>query len=305
MTDNKQAVLALAGIAKRLGNGTEIKEASLEVNAGELIGICANKTEKNLFIKLLLGMKKPSYGKIFYWGKEMKDGIIPNHRKVGVFTEGMTFYPYMTGYRNLEAAAYSKDVYCKEKIKKAADMVGIGDIISKKARKYSKKDIYRLGIAAVLINEPLLIILDSPAEYLGEDGMNMLVSLLEDISSTQNCTVIVIEKNIANLLYCQKIARLDNGVLSELYSPEYMLDEYAREKSGYRIQLDNEIAAVRVIENSIDALSVRVVEKGIIWVELSSENVNDRLQKLIKSLVLAGIAVYTVRPYIPCSYFAE
>ncbi|MBV5159427.1 ABC transporter ATP-binding protein [Staphylococcus epidermidis] len=147
-------VLTVEHLTKKIGNKTILKDVSLNLKRGQIIGLVgANGAGKTSLMKVILGYS--SY----------QDGtfrIIENKNKksnVGALIENPGIYPFMSGYDNLKLLNETKNTHDIDTIVSQLDM---DDYIHNKAKTYSLGMKQKLGIAIAFLNQPQLIILDEP-----------------------------------------------------------------------------------------------------------------------------------------------
>ena len=174
--------ISVSNLSKRYGEVLAVNNASFEVPLGTICGFVGpNGSGKTTTIRMLLGLIKPTEGSgsiignsIAHPEKYLKD--------VGAMIEGPAFYPAISGIENLKVLAkiggipYSR---CQELL----DLVGLGDRGNDKYKTYSLGMKQRLGIAASLLPNPKLLILDEPTNGLDPAGIQEVRDLLEKLAS--------------------------------------------------------------------------------------------------------------------------
>lgn len=115
---------------------------------------------------------------------------MPNDTSIGCVIETPSFYPYMTGYDNLKYAATLNNVSV-DRILETTELLGLKDALNKKVKGYSLGMRQRLGIAAALLRNPKLLILDEPTNGLDPAGIHELREYIKDIAVKKNITVLI------------------------------------------------------------------------------------------------------------------
>jgi ABC-2 type transport system ATP-binding protein len=181
--------IAVENLSKHYGDIAALDSATFEVPLGTICGFVGpNGSGKTTTIRMLLGLIKPSSGtgsiignSISHPEKYLKD--------VGAMIEGPAFYPALSGFENLKVLAKLGGIdfaRCNELI----DLVGLNDRGNDKYKNYSLGMKQRLGIAAALLPNPKLLILDEPTNGLDPAGIQEVRDLLETLAS-QGVTVFV------------------------------------------------------------------------------------------------------------------
>jgi ABC-2 type transport system ATP-binding protein len=181
--------IAVENLSKHYGDIAALDSATFEVPLGTICGFVGpNGSGKTTTIRMLLGLIKPSSGtgsiignSISHPEKYLKD--------VGAMIEGPAFYPALSGFENLKVLAKLGGIdfaRCNELI----DLVGLNDRGNDKYKNYSLGIKQRLGIAAALLPNPKLLILDEPTNGLDPAGIQEVRDLLETLAS-QGVTVFV------------------------------------------------------------------------------------------------------------------
>lgn len=181
--------ISVSNLSKRYGDVLAVNNASFEVPLGTICGFVGpNGSGKTTTIRMLLGLIKPTEGS----GSIIGNSIAHPEKylkEVGAMIEGPAFYPALSGIENLKVLAkiggipYSR---CQELL----EIVGLGDRGNDKYKTYSLGMKQRLGIAASLLPNPKLLILDEPTNGLDPAGIQEVRDLLEKLAS-EGVTVFV------------------------------------------------------------------------------------------------------------------
>ena len=181
--------IAVENLSKHYGDIAALDSASFEVPLGTICGFVGpNGSGKTTTIRMLLGLIKPSAGTGSIIGNSISQ---PEKylKEVGAMIEGPAFYPALSGIENLKVLAKLGGIEfarCEELI----DLVGLNGRGSDKYKTYSLGMKQRLGIAAALLPNPKLLILDEPTNGLDPAGIQEVRDLLETLAS-QGVTVFV------------------------------------------------------------------------------------------------------------------
>ena len=131
-----------------------------------------------MLMRTIIGLIHPTTGRILIDGREIgKELEFPE--SIGFLLENPAFLDRYSGYQNLEMLASIKEKISSEEIKKALMRVGLDEEAAKKKyRKYSLGMKQRLGIAAAIMENPELLILDEPTNALDTEGVNLVKDII-------------------------------------------------------------------------------------------------------------------------------
>jgi ABC-2 type transport system ATP-binding protein len=177
------------GLTKQYENLTAVKGATFSVPRGAICGFVGpNGAGKTTTIRMLLGLITPSSGNAKVLGES-----VSNPEKylgsVGAMIEGPAFYPALTGAENLRVLA-TLGGFPIERVEDLIALVGLNGRGGDKYKTYSLGMKQRLGIAAALLPNPALLILDEPTNGLDPEGIQEVRDLLKKLAS-EGTTVFV------------------------------------------------------------------------------------------------------------------
>lgn len=189
--------VSLTGLTKRYGGRAAVDELDLDVPRGALAGfIGPNGAGKTTTLRMLVGLVTPTSG-----GGELLGASLAEPRRyldrVGALIETPAFYPGLSGTRNLCVLAAAAGISA-DQVPSLLDRVGLSARGSDPYKHYSFGMKQRLGIAAALLGEPELLILDEPANGLDPEGMHDMRELLRAIRD-EGKTVLVSSHLLAEL----------------------------------------------------------------------------------------------------------
>jgi len=183
----------------------------LSVPEGGVFGFLGpNGAGKTTTIRCLLGLVRPSGGMSRVLGVNTPNELAKVIRRIGSIVESPTFYPRFTGRRNLELLG-RLDGIGKKEIAEQLERVGLGGRADDHVRTYSLGMKQRLGIAAALLKDPELLILDEPANGLDPAGIKEVRDLLRRLGG-EGRTVFVSSHQLPEVqMMCDRVAILSRG----------------------------------------------------------------------------------------------
>jgi ABC-2 type transport system ATP-binding protein len=174
--------IKVTDLSKKYGDVLAVNSATFEVPLGTICGFVGpNGSGKTTTIRMLLGLIKPTSGSGEIIGNPISH---PEKylKEVGALIEGPAFYPALSGIENLKVLAKLGGIDL-DRCQELLDLVGLGQRGSDKYKTYSLGMKQRLGIAAALLPNPKLLILDEPTNGLDPSGIQEVRDLLEKLAA--------------------------------------------------------------------------------------------------------------------------
>ncbi len=160
-----------------------VDNLSFEINRGEIFGLLGpNGSGKSTTIKMILGLLRPTRGRVAVFGKPPTD--VFTKRRIGYLPEESYLYPFLNARETLEyyAKLFEIDPRTRERrIDQLIEMVGLGGAQFRAVREYSKGMQRRLGLAQALVNDPEFLILDEPTTGLDPLGTRQVKDLILEL----------------------------------------------------------------------------------------------------------------------------
>ena len=202
--------IATHGLTKRYGSRTAVDQLTIQVPTGVVAGFVGlNGAGKTTTIRMLLGLITPSAGTAEVLGQPISRPAAYLGR-VGAMIDGPAFYPTLSARANLEVLA-TLGGHPKTRIGQLLEQVGLADRSEDHYGSYSLGMKQRLGIAAALLPEPALLVLDEPANGLDPAGILEIRSLLRGLAD-QGITVFVSSHLLGEVQQmCDRVAVLSRG----------------------------------------------------------------------------------------------
>lgn len=200
------------GVSKSFGAVRAVDDISVRVAAGEVYGVLGpNGAGKTTFLRMLFGLIRPDSGTIRVFGKTwQRDGVGVLDGVAG-FIESPRFYPYLTGRQNLEGLALLDGGARPGLLREVLDVVEMSERADLKVGGYSYGMRQRLGVAASLLREPKLLVLDEPANGLDPAGIRDMRALVKRLAG-RGLTVLLSSHDMAEVEeICDNVTIMSRG----------------------------------------------------------------------------------------------
>ena len=189
-----------------------VRDINLSVAAGQVYGFLGpNGAGKTTTIRMIMDLIRPSAGALFVYGRNVHSDHTVLQR-VGALVEGAAFYPFLTGRKNLEVLARTGNHYDAARIQTMLDQVGLTDRADRQVKGYSTGMKQRLGLAAALLHDPDLVILDEPTNGLDPAGIQEMRTFIRDLAQKQGKTVFLSSHLLGEVeQVCDRVAIINKG----------------------------------------------------------------------------------------------
>ena len=240
-------VIETENLSKIYSNNRVVDSINMHVEKGKIYGLLGkNGAGKTTTMCMLLNLTYPSSGEIFLFGKNSKKHSKEIYSNIGSIIETPGFYENLTAYENLKVISKLRRDFNSVRIKLALEMVNLNHDKTKKFKDFSLGMKQRLGIAAAIMHNPELLILDEPINGLDPFGIKEIRTLLKRLSHEFGITILIsshILSEIENI--ADVIGFMDEGVLIEEISKE---DLYKRLDKFVEFEVSDVDLAVGVLK---------------------------------------------------------
>ncbi|MCH5138354.1 ABC transporter ATP-binding protein [Clostridiaceae bacterium UIB06] len=187
----KDYIVETMGLEKSFKDFKAVNGIDLKVKKGTIYGFLGpNGAGKSTTIRMLLGLIKPTAGKVEILGKSIAREREEILRNVGALVESPSYYGHLTAYENLELTRKILKLD-KAEVDRVLDFVNLSEVRDKRVKEFSLGMKQRLGIAQALMGGPELIILDEPTNGLDPTGIHEIRDLIKSLPREKGATVIV------------------------------------------------------------------------------------------------------------------
>ncbi len=228
------AIIETQNLSKNFGSFQAVDDLSFTIQPGDVYGFLGqNGAGKSTTMRMILGLIRPSQGKVFIKGTEFNQDRIHLLKYIGAIIERPDMYGYLTGWENLKMFAKLSDKKIDNaRLEQVLELVSLRGREKDKVKAYSQGMKQRLGIAIALVHSPELLILDEPTNGLDPQGIAEMRQLILHLSKEHGKTILVsshllheIEQIANRMIIIHKGKKVVEGKVQELLNPEDSLVE--------------------------------------------------------------------------------
>lgn len=184
-------VIETSGLTRRYGAKLSVDNLNLRVQQGSIFGFLGpNGAGKTTTIRMLLGLIRPTAGTIHIFNQELSKHRKAILRRTGALVESPSYYGHLSGYENLDVISRLLQVPAK-RVDEVLAIVRLTSVAKQAVKGYSLGMKQRLGIAAALLGNPDLLILDEPTNGLDPAGIHEIRALIKEMPAQNGITVVV------------------------------------------------------------------------------------------------------------------
>ena len=219
-----EVVLSAEGLAKRFGEREVVSDVSFALHRGEVFGFLGpNGAGKTTTIRMLVGLVRPTRGRVVIDGHDVGREFEAAMRRVGCIVETPDLYKFLTGRENLEHFARMIGDGASARIDELARLVHMDERLDGVVRTYSLGMRQRVGIAQALLSDPAVLILDEPTNGLDPAGIREMRELVRRLAGDRGLAVFVsshilseVEKMVDRIAIIHRGRTLASGTLAEV-----------------------------------------------------------------------------------------
>ena len=207
-------VLRTVRLTKRYGKRLALAELDLEVRRGRVHGFLGpNGAGKTTCISLILGLITPAEGHVEIFGLDSRTYLSAALHRTGTVLEGNAFYPHLSARENLRILGALSGSVEHRRVEEVLSQVGLQARAHDKVRGYSLGMTQRLALAAALLHDPELLILDEPTNGLDPAGMREFRGLIRELGAAGK--TVFVSSHLLNEVeqMCDEVAIIKEGRL--------------------------------------------------------------------------------------------
>ncbi len=219
-------VIETKDLSKIYSKNRAVDSVSMHVEKGKIYGLLGkNGAGKTTTMCMLLNLTYPSDGEVVIFGKDPKKNSKEIYPKIGSIIETPGFYENLTAYENLKIIGKLRGNYNPQNINSVLETVNLTSPGSKKFKDFSLGMKQRLAIAAAIMHNPELLILDEPINGLDPFGIKEIRALLKRLSDKFGITILISSHILSEIEnFADIIGFMDRGVLIEEISREELFN---------------------------------------------------------------------------------
>jgi ABC-2 type transport system ATP-binding protein len=289
VSDGEAPPVRARGLVKRYDEVLAVDHIDLNVDAGDVYGFLGpNGAGKTTTLRMALGLIVPTEGIVELFGRDpMRHGARALDGVAG-FVEAPRFYPYMSARKNLELLAALDGAGASARIDEVLDTVELSPRAKHKVGGYSHGMRQRLGIAAALLRNPRLLVLDEPATGLDPAGMRDMRLLIARLAS-EGITVLLSSHQLPEVEeLCDRVAIVQSG---RVVYEGALADLRRQGGAGYRLRTTDDARALELVRAQAGIDRAAAGEHGLAF-EAQEADVG----RLSLALGGAGIGILTLTP---------
>jgi len=284
------AAIQVSSLQKTFGRGKHqvraVNHIDLTVEAGQVFGFLGpNGAGKSTTIRMILNLIRPTRGEIYIYGQSVQTAHDVLKARVGAMVDGAQFYPFLSGRANLEVVAKSGGVYRQKQVDSLLEQLGMTDRADRLMQDYSTGMKQRIGIAATLLGQPDLIILDEPTNGLDPKGIREIRQFIRDLVDIHGKTVFL-SSHLLNEIeqICDRVAIVNHG---EIVQQGAVADLLAGQVA-LRIETDQPQVAYQILSEHWQTQA----DEQPNWLTIQANR--DDTPHILRNLMSADVSVYQV-----------
>ena len=257
---NMEPAVQVENLVKRFGTFTAVDGVSFAVERGEVFGILGpNGAGKTTILETIETLQKPTEGRVSVLGLEVQSNAAEVKARIGVQLQASAYY----GYLNLKEILSLLGSFYPSRVtpESLLDQVGLADKISSRIAELSGGQAQRFAVAASLVNNPEVVILDEPTTGLDPQARRNLWGLIREVNQRGVTVLLTTHYMDEAEMLCNRLAIMDHGQILALDTPRNLINQLeasytvklTMEKPMTPAQLDDLNGGVEVVQSGEQA----------------------------------------------------
>ena len=279
-------MIEVKSLSKRFGDSLAVDNISFNLSKGEVLGFLGpNGAGKSTTMKMIAGFLSPTYGTALINGNDVRTEPIKVKRTIGYLPEGAPmwadmsvaeFLKFISEVRGFKGAAASK------KIKDAAELTQLNDVLMQPIETLSKGFKRRVGLAQAMLHDPDILILDEPTDGLDPNQKYQVRKLIQKMASKK---AIIISTHILEEVeaVCTRAIIIAKGRLLIDATPRELLRK-SKHYNALSISVSNIEKAQKILEELTLIRRVQVIDDNwLVAFPKNKEQINEEVAKALRS----------------------
>ena len=273
-------MISVKNLSKTYGSVRAVRSISFDLHDGEIVGFLgANGAGKSTTLKIMTGYISPTAGNVFFNDYNIQDHSLKIQKDIGYLPEVNPLYTEMKVYDYLHFNAEIRNIKgqnFKNAFQKVVDECGLSEVVHRTIGNCSKGFRQRIGLAAAMIHDPKILILDEPVSGLDP---NQIVEIRQLIKKLGKEKIVIMSSHILQEIQAtvDRIIIINNGkIAADGTSDELLTDASGRTRLA--MEVDNaEENTIQDMKATIPAISIRSItkENGSKIINLEYPKAND------------------------------
>ena len=226
-----QNPLEVINLSKSYNAKEAVKDISFRINRNEIIGILGpNGCGKTTTIGMILGLLKPSQGKVLINGIEIENNRVDLLNKLNFISPYIELPKKLTVRQNLEVYGRLYDIKnLNRKIDYLCEKLRLNELINKITGELSSGQKNRVSLAKSIINDPTVLLLDEPTASLDPETGDFVRNFLEEYQKENQTSILLASHNMIEVeRLCTSVLMMNNGSIIDKGSPEELIEKHGR-----------------------------------------------------------------------------
>ena len=228
-----EPAVQVENLVKRFGSFTAVDGVTFSVERGEVFGILGpNGAGKTTTLEIIESLQKPTEGRVSVLGLDVQSDAAKVKTRIGVQLQASAYYDYL----NLKEILALLGSFYPSKVSPESllDQVGLSDKSASRMSELSGGQRQRFGVAASLVNNPELVVLDSPTTGLDPQARRNLWGLIREVNGRGVTVVLTTHYMEEAETLCSRLAIMDHGRILALDTPRNLINQL---KASYAVKL--------------------------------------------------------------------
>ncbi len=226
-----QKIIVVENLSKNYQKKEAVKDISFTINENEILGLLGpNGCGKTTTIAMMLGLLKPSKGKVIIHGQDIEKNRIPLLHKMNFISPYIELPKKLTVKENLIVYARLYGVKkIDERIKYLSHKLRLDEFINDKTGELSSGQKNRVSLAKALINEPSVLFLDEPTASLDPETGDFVRKFIENISKEKKMSILLASHNMDEVKrLCKNVLMMNDGIIIDKGTPNDLIEKHGK-----------------------------------------------------------------------------